>query len=1474
MCYTRPLPPPKDAASVGAATLPITDATLISLSDDASMFAVGTASGHVHLYSTSQTLDTQSSSAAELRRDSFGSVENKVKITQVVWRPSSSSSSPLHYAVLLSSGEVYLVNLLEATPKLIQETPVSCIAWSPDGAVLAMGGGSDSGSDGNSGGEGADTIALWSCADARVMTSLQVESQDASADCQALAVEGVYWLSCSAMLVVARLVEDGGVTDMAPCCVVSWDSAAPPSAPSQLSLTEFFPINVLLLAQEREHQFNQEGAGVCLAAATVPQWGTTVFAHSHANDDHIKLTQCSNITQCIGVDVTDDKLAIRIPNAAFTSDDADDADEDNFVVGLGFDCTARQVVVQHPTDDNAPDLLPQPVLWIATSDGVLRAYTFGSLDASKNGAVVVGEPRPVPVPPLELIMKSSSASTGVGGGGEGGGVEEQAAATALPDEDSDFGSEVESEVKLESESEEEEEIKPSFGFSAAAASKPLFPPPSSASAPLNTTTSTTPTASGGGAFGFGAASPQTAAFNFAAPSQPPKELTPTKSSMPPLPSPTQMKAAQALLAKAAPRQPSPPSPPSTKPPLQPSKQPEKEQVEVEQPASSIKSATVVPEPVARLQSIGEEAATIEKTFLESLLETRLLEASTHDAITDVLHVVAGGDTTNENENDDSYFSDFGVLRERVHSLQGQLMEAADALKVLRNEFDGTAAGVKESYTRIEGMPAFQPSVDKTKQSSSSSPEDILRRRQPIDPGLGSLRDSARSNIRALSQKLEEVKDCVTALEDRQRQLKSSSTSGGGENNRLRTNSSSSIEYQQHPALKLYEALNAQSAIIKAQTARLDEVAAAVRSAGLLRITSSFDVDVDEALVMGGGYGRSGTSSSSSLSIGGGGGGGGGGSAYSISTDNNRVPWQSVRTSPLRTQSPSPSPPPMRSRSTPSHTLRLSSPSPASSSSSSTIKDVVLQRCRGIDGGVRVVEVDTPFITSASSPWRGGGGGVSKKKNITSNRAASPLPALKPLVLPELPKPYIHVATVAAPPKPKQKSTRTASAAAAVPLKSRIAPKSTFSSPPPPTTSQQQPPLPSFAQMQAASSLGAKVLQQKQVVKKETPSQPPLPSLSQMSAAKDLMAKAKGAVTTPSPSPSPPVPTAAAAAAAQARFEAFSSTQSESKKKKEEPPSPVVIEEVEEKKPPEAAPSLAFSSFGFGGGGGGGTSPAAASSPFGMPSFGASTGAASSPFGAAPSTTKSVFGAQSTTPPKTASSASSSPFGATPSPSPSPSTGFGLSTPAPASASAGASPFGQQQQPSSTPSIFGGSSTATTTTPSIFSGGAAFGAPASPGGIFGGNSAASAATTTGGGGTAAFGAPASPGGIFGGGGGGASTIAPVFGAPSAFGSKPSPGGTFGQASTFGSGVASASSAFGQPAFGQPAAAPSAFGQPAQMGGGGGGVFGDFAAQPSAFSSFAQQQQQPQQQGGFTGFGAAPTAPTPAKSPSSSLWQPRK
>ena len=52
-------------------------------------------------------------------------------------------------------------------------------------------------------------------------------------------------------------------------------------------------------------------------------------------------------------------LRLSVPALMWHADD-----EDNFVVGMGLDCSCTAVEVPHPTDATAPDLPPQPVLLV------------------------------------------------------------------------------------------------------------------------------------------------------------------------------------------------------------------------------------------------------------------------------------------------------------------------------------------------------------------------------------------------------------------------------------------------------------------------------------------------------------------------------------------------------------------------------------------------------------------------------------------------------------------------------------------------------------------------------------------------------------------------------------------------------------------------------------------------------------------------------------------------------------------------------------------------------------------------------------------------------------------------------------------------------------------------------------------------------------------------------------------------------
>ncbi|KAL4522854.1 hypothetical protein Ndes2526A_g07587 [Nannochloris sp. 'desiccata'] len=1515
--------PSKNITSIGGVAVPVDGANIISLASDASIFAVGTAHD-IHIYSTADVLENKGVDTP-LRRDKLGIGT----IVDISWRPQQQDSFQYEYAALVS-GKVHLVNVSNGTVRQLENIPnnAACISWSPDGSIFAVG--------------ADDTVSLCdvqSNGAAVPMCTIQAISQDVLDESQSLLVEGLRWLpsngtrGTTSLLVLSRLMEDEEFTNLAPCGIISWprSTGSPcPTDASQITMAEFFAINLAAPEEFEESNFRfsaatdgnasqQHQAPPCLVSATVSGWGATVFTHMHAFDDHIKIVQ-QQVDLLQGIDVTDDKLAIRIPNAP--------GDANNYVVGLGFDLSSQgagSIVVQHPTDETAPDLQPQPVLWVATSDGVLRAYSFGSTKERPN--VVEGRVQPLPKAPTVVY----NAAVGAKDNTSRDGSIAAAAAAALPESDSDFEEEEEEEegeIEIVKAATKEPEPKPLFGFAAAvptgaaAASPPApgfsFAGPPPPSQPSSFSVGAVPASNNITSLSTSAAS--LSIFSNAS-AAPPSSV----GSQPPLPSFGQMQQAQALKAKADAVTATPaPAAAAAAAAKAPSVETEEKSEEEEQKHRPARSHTAIISPAARLQDAGDEAATLERDFLKSLEETRILEASIHDAIADALR---GADTGVGSH------ADFETLRQQVYTLQSDVTTASETLAGLRGEFEALALGVKEGYMRMEAMPAFkynEKNRNSTRDGFSTTSE--LRHKQPLAPALGSLRDSARSHLRALSQKLDELKECVVALEDTHRQARTGEVS----------RQSQVASTPQAQAFALYEAINAQSAVIQAQTAKVDDLAASIKGSGIMLRIASLDLD---ALLLGGGTGstddfcnvltfddrmdeqqqqrqrglvarRSSTGASS-------------GTHYQSPASSplvhidpskkSRVPWQSVRTSPgivrrlSSTSSPALASP--LSLSSPLHGGGICGAEYATSRGvawkGNALARDILSRCKNLQGGIRVTEVSgmpsTPPLKLQSNIERGGGGGGGRKgvgKNV--------LPPLRPLVLPELPEPYM--------PEPKIAATRTTSgllnstsagkttsvAAAkpsvvklnvhAAPAAPSLIPKPKPSMSTSSSSGSQQPPLPSFAQVEAAAALKANL---RGSTKDDRPpsasdsskpakpkpaggstsssssGQPPLPSFGQLAAAQDLKAKA------------------AAAQAAHARMAAFNAPAAPvADLKKEEEPE----EKVEIKAAP-ATDGLNFGSFGFksalpgtasttsgatasassssifeskpisfrapaastatsplfGGASASSTAPAATSRPFGALSAPTPASAAASIFGAAASTSTSVpplFGAASS------SAAASSPFGAASTSGFGQSSAFGAAaaaaTPAPASTPAVASPFGAS-------SGFGA---------------AAFGAPASPSGAFG-----AAAPSTGGAG-GLFGAASSSPGVTSAGG--------AFGQPSAFG-KPS---GFGQPSVFGAAATPATaSAFGQPsAFGQATSpAPTAFKQAAASPGASGGGFGSFATQPSGFSSFAQQSGAGAPAaptgfgamagggapgGGFGVFGGGAAATPPKPAGGGNMWAPRK
>ena len=236
--------------------------------------------------------------------------------------------------------------------------------------------------------------------------------------------------------------------------------------------------------------------GPYLHLAAVPQWGPAcVVAHRKASDEHVRIVLLGGGGEAgqddgpCEVMVTDDSTRIALPSAP--------GGGDNFVVGLAMDTSCdvvcdlkggdlrgrtlpcrmthtcklsaspfpyRQGPIPHPMNPDAKDLVPTPLLLVATTDGVLRFYCFGHV---KKQQVLTTVPEPVPTQLPSALLDSARAASAASGAGavpqQGGppalggdslgatmagfaalpqaAVEAAAAKAALPDDDDDdFGS--------------------------------------------------------------------------------------------------------------------------------------------------------------------------------------------------------------------------------------------------------------------------------------------------------------------------------------------------------------------------------------------------------------------------------------------------------------------------------------------------------------------------------------------------------------------------------------------------------------------------------------------------------------------------------------------------------------------------------------------------------------------------------------------------------------------------------------------------------------------------------------------------------------------------------------------------------------------------------------------------------------------------------------------------------------------------
>jgi len=759
--------PPQDATRICRAVLPLSGTGIIALSTDAALLSVASGT-NVCVYST-RHLVQGGTNISPLRQERMPAI-----VTQLAWRPSSPATLYASYVALLETGSIAFVDLLKGTVSMLQSCPekAASVSWSPDGSYLAVGHG--------------HFVSLCSPLDGSPSCSIRVVSEDAhESDDQSLEVDGISYISPKSILVTSRVTENGELTDLAPACALSWTGDAVPITSDRIKLSEFFSQTVVV-----PHTVQRSPR---LLTASVPDWGAVVYTHSQANDDHIKVVTASCDGNATAADVTDDRLAIRIPNAAGYEED------DNFVVGLGIDLTATGVIVQHPTDETAPDLPAQPLLWVATSDGVFRAYTFGSLSQSRS---CVTEPRDLPPVHMDALNPAAAVVRELPES-----AEDQAAATELPDDDSDFAEE-EDEVEKTG-NEQTVQVKPEFSFGGPPAPVPSPTGFSSASAAI--TPSSPP-----GAFNFGApvafgASPEskilTGAFAFSEPVRPspavaqPSPVLPLpkpSTTQPPIPSIKARNKAQELQQSASVATSAPRKPIGAVMPLAPAgahREPSR-------------TATPIPDPDTHLQGESDEVAALERDFLKSLLQTRKLEAELHDAVADA---VRGAEVSVSINRVNSVLEDADELRkDAAHALNSLISQ--------RKEVESLSSRLKLAYIRMEAMPAF---ADRSKSAGNGgvgipSTADLIKH-QPLDPSLSFVRDQTRTEMREIALKLEEVHACLSALEERQRR-------GGGGPPASGTDPRAQV-------LALYDAVNAQTAVIQAQTVRLEELAHSMQVSG-------------------------------------------------------------------------------------------------------------------------------------------------------------------------------------------------------------------------------------------------------------------------------------------------------------------------------------------------------------------------------------------------------------------------------------------------------------------------------------------------------------------------------------------------------------------------------------------------------------------------------------------------------------------
>ncbi|KAK9815356.1 hypothetical protein WJX72_002240 [[Myrmecia] bisecta] len=1423
------------------------------------------------------------------------------ELRQFEWRPPSSG---LPTGALCTQGGQLLVGKLGAPlkPAPFGSGDVSTLAWSHSGALLALGHGAQ--------------VTVLDFSSGQKFSSV-IPNQEADG---AVQVDTLTWVGPSAVLVaVTELLEDGQEEgDQAPLALLEWTrwDATSKAAPEGLQLASFFPQPVVPEAA---------ASGPYLHAVYLPAWGVVLAAHRKANDEHIRLLEVGNPGSAQSVAVTDEATAIRIP---FAMDDAD-----NFVVGLGLDLTSSQVEVPHVSPEHG-SLPPAPLLLVATSDGVLRLFTFGSVRRDMRGLVQAPLPLLPPppgmpgqaAPPVSSEADQMTAAAVKASlpsddeedeseGGEEAAEQARAAATALPSED-DLSEEDEEMVTAKPQQQDKAPASTSMrkdgtlttttpaAQQAAAAHKTseTVQQPLGFGMPAISHCATAEVAgvglfgatSGPAAFSWAKPPPSTAGFQAPGPFGPPRlGLFPPATAAQPahavLPQPRQPDSqtshpglpvgrgeAQARAAQAAARRQAQAASPGSSLPT--SRQASADldagqagESRTGQTASSSQQPPPLATPQSYLQGVSQEAAAMETDFLKSLSETRGLESRSAHVGNQVRQLSQGQDQ----------------LRAAIAAQAEQSRRAADALQQAGEQFDVLKQAWKDDKQRVEALRFFQRG--ETGSGSYPAPQAVLAA-APLEPALAALRVSLAQQTQDLRSKTDDLQEVLQVLEQR-------SQAGGAA---LRSTSQD-----------LYKAVNAQTAVARLQVERVEALMESLRDAGLTpALDSGSESEEGEA------WGRRSTPTRPTVS------------ACTKPQVFKPVPTGSAwKRAQARATPRMPAWQGMHSPGMESKAGSTDCPSPWQRPGAADLRLRILTKAAG--ARPPKIRAAAPTAKQLPIPSMAQVAAANQRLAEVTKPPASPSaaappapppapsPAVRPAPAPALPTTKPLLPTAKPPPIPSRSQVAAAQAHHAQVLGPRPA-----QPPAPASTASSSSSQPSAAGSSAGKEAGRPVQAK----------QPPIPTRSQMAAAQALQARVMGAggassssasstssattasaptfglapavppptVTTSQPAASTSASSAASAvpavnAALPASFPAFSFSNPQSAGASfgtslfgnSSAPAPATSSApvtVGTSSQLAAVPAFSFAGFG--------ASTAPASQAPALPSFASLTGGAASSAAPVPSPTPGIFGApaaSSSAPPSGAPVAGA--FGSTAPQTPPVGafSGFGLTTssaasmpPAPAAAS---SPFGKGlgfgSTLASTPGTLApfGSSTGFGTPPPQQAAQAPFASQSQPaGGGFGASLPQASVFGQAGGGfgqpsALGFGQAASPG--F-----GATAGQPGFGqaASPGFGQAASPG--FGQAAMPGFGMG-ATPGFGSSSGFGSASQPTGFAAAASPGGGfaaaaqqGGGGFGALASQqPSGFGGggFAAAQNA----GGGFGALAAGGSPLGSATPASSaMWQPRK